>query len=209
MDLLQKELQSVKQQMARKSAAAQKMLQERESECTELRKTMKALQHEVDKGSLSDRKIFELAEKQSNRESMLASEIEARNKTIDQLQAALITRDDELAATEAAKEKAESEVEELCRLRRREDVNVDYLKSIIVQYLSLPSGSTERAGLLPVIATLLQFNPQDYRRIEDGKNKISWWGSIAPTLISAPSSAAPVNPTTNGGAGISPAASAD
>ncbi|GKZ00025.1 hypothetical protein MPSEU_000955900 [Mayamaea pseudoterrestris] len=198
-DALQKELQTVKQQMARKSAAAQKMLQEREAECAELRKSTKALQHEVEKGSLSDRKIFELAEKQSNRESMLASEIEARNRTIDQLQAALISRDDELASVEAIKEKAEMEVNELCRLKRREDVNIDYLKGIIVQYLSLPSGSTERAGLLPVIATLLQFNPQDYRRIEEGKNKISWWGSIAPTLISAPAATLPGHVVPNNG----------
>ena len=202
-EALQKELQSVKQQMARKSAAAQKMLQEREAECAELRKTTKALQHEVDKGSLSDRKIFELAEKQSNRESMLASEIEARNNTIEHLRKALVSKDDELAVVEAEREKAEKDVEELCRVKRREDVNVDYLKSIIVQYLSLPPGSTERAGLLPVIATLLQFDPRDYRRIEEGKNKISWWGNIAPTLIAAPSDISQMTASTGGAAEVS------
>jgi hypothetical protein len=78
----------------------------------------------------------------------------------------------------------ESQVEELCRVRRREDVNLDYLKSIVVQYLSLPPGSSERARLLPVLATLLQFDDSDYNTIQEGKNKISWWGgSIAPTYI--------------------------
>jgi hypothetical protein len=47
-------------------------------------------------------------------------------------------------------------VEELCRVRRREDVNMDYLKSIVVQFLSKPPGTSERSALLPVLATLLQ-----------------------------------------------------
>jgi chromosome segregation ATPase len=183
-EALQKELQVAKQQMSRKSAAAQRLLQEREQECTELRQTMKALKNEVDKGSLSDRKIFELAEKQSNRDSSLASDVVARDRTIERLKEALLSRDGDLASVEMEKMRVECEVEELCRVRRREDVNLDYLKSVVVQYLSLPTASSERARLLPVLATLLQFDPKDYRIIEEGKNKIGWWGSVAPTLIS-------------------------
>jgi hypothetical protein len=187
---LQKELQSVRQQMARKSAAAQKLLQEREAECAELRKANARLQQEVDKGSLSDRRIFELAAKQSNRESQQASEIEIRNKTIETMKTALLERDGELAHAEKKVLDVESQVEELCRVRRREDVNLDYLKDIVVKYLSLPPGSSERARLLPVLATLLQFNAHDYQTIEEGKKKVSWWGSVSPTLISAPDAAA-------------------
>merc|ERR1712233_279750 len=50
---LQRELQQLQQATARKSAAAQKLIQEREVECAELRVTNKKLQQEVDKGSLS------------------------------------------------------------------------------------------------------------------------------------------------------------
>merc|ERR1711862_789671 len=64
--------------------------------------------------------------------------------------------------------------------------NLDYLKSIIVQYLSKPPGSSERASLLPVIATLLQFDGRDYKAIEEGAQKVSWWGQIVPTVINAP-----------------------
>jgi hypothetical protein len=185
---LQKELQSVKQQMGRKSAAAQRLLQDRESECGELRNTNKALQSEVDKGSLSDRRIFELAAKQSNRESHQLSEIEMRDSIIERMTEALLDRDGDLATAENQVQAVEGQVEELCRVRRREDVNLDYLKSIVVQYLSLPPGSSERARLLPVLATLLQFDDSDYKIIEEGKNKISWWGSIAPTNIGPPAS---------------------
>jgi len=183
---LQKELQAVKQQMVKKSSAAQRLLQEREAECAELRKTNSKLQQEVDKGSLSDRKIFELAAKQSNRESQQVSEITARDKAIETMKKALVERDIQLATAEKRVEDVQSQVDELCRIRRREDVNLDYLKSIVVQYLSLPPGSSERAGLLPVLATLLQFNSQDYQTIEEGKKKLSWWGSVTPTLINPP-----------------------
>lgn len=201
---LQKELQATKQQMARKSTAAQRLLQQRESECAELRKTNKALQQEVDKGSYSDRRIFELAAKQSNRESYQVSEIEVRDSIIERLKEALLDRDGDLASAEKHAHEVESQIEELFRIRRREDVNIDYLKSIVVQYLSLPPGSTERAGLLPVLATLLQFDDIDYRTIEEGKNKVSWWnGSVVPKLINAPSSSGAVRLAPTGSAEVS------
>merc|ERR1711920_763103 len=60
---------------------------------------------------------------------------------------------------------------------------MDYLKSIVVQFLSKPPGTSERAALLPVLATLLQFDANDYSLIEEGKKKVSWWGTIEPVMI--------------------------
>jgi len=180
---LQKELQQLQQSTARKSSAAQKLIQEREAECASLRAANKKLQQEVDKGSLSDRKIFELAELQSNRESAQLTEIEVRDKAIERLKHALLDRDGDLASAENTVLEVEAQVEELGRVKRREDVNIDYLKSIVVQYLSKPPGTSERAALLPVLATLLQFDAADYRMIEEGKQKMSWWGTIEPKMI--------------------------
>ena len=188
-DTLQREVQSLQQQMAKKSAAAQKLIQQREFECIELRKTTKTLQQEVDKGSLSDRRIFELAAQQSNRESAAASEIDVRDKIVDKLTGKLVVQDGDLAKAEYSVKSFENQVEELCRIRRREDVNLDYLKSIVVQYLSKPPGASEREALLPVLATLLQFDANDYKVIEDGKSRLSWWGSVAPIVIAPPTQA--------------------
>jgi hypothetical protein len=33
---------------------------------------------------------------------------------------------------------------------------------------------------------LLQFDSTDYNMIEEGKNKVSWWGTVEPIAISAP-----------------------
>ena len=110
---------------------------------------------------------------------------EIRDRLIERLKEALLDRDGELANYQKHLEDVEDQVEELCRVRRREDVNLDYLKGVVVQYLSLPSGSSERRSLLAVLATLLQFNDSDYRTIEDGKSKISWWGGVTPTDITS------------------------
>merc|ERR1712151_1330547 len=185
-DALQKEVMSLQQQMARKSAAAQRLIQEREAECMQLRKMNQQLQKEVDVGTLSDKRIIELAAQQSNRDSKAAGELEVRDKIVKRLTSTLISRDSDLAEVEYNYQHVSDTVEELSRVHRREDVNLDYLKSIIVQYLSKPPGSSERASLLPVIATLLQFDKRDYKAIEEGAQKVSWWGQIMPTVINAP-----------------------
>ena len=92
---------------------------------------------------------------------------------------------------------AEGQVEELNRIRRREDVNIDYLKSIVVQFLSKAPGTSERAALLPVLATLLQFDANDYQMIEEGKSKVSWWGTVEPKTIGEGATAAGASSSTD------------
>jgi len=183
---LKAQIDSLQTTMKKKSAAAQKMIKEKESECVELRKTNKYLQGEVNKGSTSDSRIFELAAHQSNREMAAVAEIEIRDTLIERLSQKVEEGDGNLASAELTVVKTEDQVEELARVHRREGVNMDYLKSIVVQYLAKPPGSSERTALLPVLATLLQFDANDYKSIEEGKEKVSWWGDIIPTYINGP-----------------------
>jgi len=192
---LQKEISLLQQQMAKKSSTAQRLLQQCEAECQELKNRNKKLQHELDKGSFSEQRIFELAAQQSNHESLATSEINIRNQMVERLADKLQSHDDELASTEYAKKQIEREVEELSRIHRREDVNLDYLKSTIVQFLSKPPGSSERVALLPVIATLLQFDSDDYKLIEQGRAKVNWFGSVLPTVITSPGTQDPARST--------------
>jgi len=185
-EALQKELQSLQQKMASKSAAAQRLLQKRETECKDLKRRVNLLQQELDKGTLSDRRIFELAAKQSNRESIATDEIKIRDTMLYKLTEKLINHDSDLASAEYTAQQTEAQIEELCRMQRREDINIDYLKSIVVQYLSKPPGSSERSALLPVLATLLQFDKKDYKMIAEGKDNVSWFGSVLPTLVTSP-----------------------
>jgi chromosome segregation ATPase len=184
-EVLQKEVQSLQQQMTKRSSAAQKFIQEREAECQELKKRNKALQDEIDNGSLSDRRIFELAAQQSTRDIRATNEIEVREKMLQKITDQLADRDTELANAELSIRQRQVEMETLCRKQRRDDVNTDYLKSVFVQYLSKPPGSSERSSILPILATLLQFDDNDYKIIEEGKNKISWLGQVMPTFITS------------------------
>jgi len=120
---------------------------------------------------------------QSNRDTTKVLDIEARDKALARLNHTLTERDGKLAVAEKRNSEYEAQIKELGRIRRREDVNTDYLKSIVVQFLSKAPGTSERNSLLPVLATLLQFDDNDYSMIEQGKSKISFWGSVEPVAI--------------------------
>ena len=54
---------------------------------------------------------------------------------------------------------------------------MDYLKNIILQYMKLPIAAPERMSLVPVIATLLQFNKKELSEAE-GAMKSPMWNSL-------------------------------
>ncbi|KAL3805890.1 hypothetical protein HJC23_007851 [Cyclotella cryptica] len=60
-------------------------------------------------------------------------------------------------------------------------------KGHVVQYLVKPPGSSEQAALLLVLLTMLQFD----ETIEEGKQKVSWWGDIIPTCLTGPEALSP------------------
>ena len=80
-------------------------------------KTNKALQHDVVKDSLSDRRSFALAEKQSNRETAQATQIQMLNKQIDQLRANRTERDGVLGSMEIHVQEVEAQFEDIARMR--------------------------------------------------------------------------------------------
>lgn len=54
-------------------------------------------------------------------------------------------------------------IRELEAGQRRGGVNMEYLKNVVVQFMTFPAGSAEQRALVPVLATLLQFNRRDVR----------------------------------------------
>eukprot|EP00588_Corethron_pennatum_P020828 CAMPEP_0194320544 /NCGR_PEP_ID=MMETSP0171-20130528/16846_1 /TAXON_ID=218684 /ORGANISM="Corethron pennatum, Strain L29A3" /LENGTH=1829 /DNA_ID=CAMNT_0039078109 /DNA_START=206 /DNA_END=5692 /DNA_ORIENTATION=+ len=168
------EMDALKQFYGKKSAAGQKILEMRERECAELRKSLAAVKRELELGSPEDRQFFEMAAKQSNRDAMVAQEIDERDKVLKNLTDILSKRDADIAALTNDLRTAQSQVSKMGHLRRREDVNLDYLKSVVVKYLSYPNESSERSSLLNVLATLLQFEKADYDAINTGTKKGNW-----------------------------------
>lgn len=74
-----------------------------------------------------------------------------------------------LLQTQALKE----DIRELERAQKREGANLEYLKNVVVKYME--GGDHDK--LYPVISTILQFKPEERRRVEQVHAK-GFWGSI-------------------------------
>jgi len=64
------------------------------------------------------------------------------------------------------------------RSQSRAQVNLDYLKSILVRFLSFDPTHPQRKALIPVIATILQFSPDELRGVEKVKPSSGGWLSM-------------------------------
>ena len=64
------------------------------------------------------------------------------------------------------------------RSQSRAQVNLDYLKSILVRFLSFEPAHPQRKQLIPVIATILQFSPDELRNVEKVKASSGGWLSM-------------------------------
>jgi hypothetical protein len=56
------------------------------------------------------------------------------------------------------------------------------LKEVVVRYLSLPSGSSEKEEIFRELASLCHFNASDYQKLGGGKSRGSWWSSTTPAM---------------------------
>ena len=157
----EQENEAIKKDFAKKSALARTLMSEKEEEARVLSLKVSELKAEISSGAPSERRIFELAQVQAKRDASYSMYSDTREIAFQQLQATLAARDLDLARLQQSHAGLVTEVQELRRTMRREGVNMDYLKNIVLQYMSFPMQSPERISLVPVISTLLQFNPKE------------------------------------------------
>ena len=85
----------------------------------------------------------------------------------------------------------------LYRLERREGVNLEYLKNVMVQYLSCQD-SSQKATLERVLATLLQFSPNENKEIKESRTVYNYFFSptkqMKPPLAGGPVPMMPLSP---------------
>ena len=159
-------IDNLKKDYAKKSALARTLMSEKEEEARVLSSKVNELQTEINSGAPSERRIFELASIQAKREATHNRYSDTREVAFQQLQNTLAHKDLDLACAQQSYSDLVNEVVELRRTTRRESVNMDYLKNIVVQYMSFPPQSPEKVSLVPVIAMLLQFSPKEMSDIE-------------------------------------------
>ena len=173
----EQEINATRKELTNKISVARTLLNEREEEVKELSRKKEELQSEIESGAPNERRIFEIATAQSKRDTLYGQHKDSREIAFLQIQEVLAAKDLELASMQQSHTKLVAEVADLRRTSRREGINMDYLKNIILQYMKLPIAAPERMSLVPVIATLLQFNKKELTEAE-GAMKSPMWNSL-------------------------------
>ena len=101
---------------------------------------------------------------------------DSREVAFRQLQENLADKDMKLAELMASTETLQTKVHELTRVAKREDVNMDYLKNIVLQYITFPVQAPEKLSLIPVLAMLLQFSQEELKTAENALKYPQWTG---------------------------------
>uniref|UniRef100_A0A7R9U638 GRIP domain-containing protein n=1 Tax=Pinguiococcus pyrenoidosus TaxID=172671 RepID=A0A7R9U638_9STRA len=134
----------------------------------------------LEHGSPENRQVMEIARAQANRDAEAQREAENRDIALARLQAVVEAKDLELANLTNKMLALRRDIETIQTRQHREvsgGVNAEYLKNVLVEYLSFPAGSSERKVLFPVLAMLLQFDQSDLHRISEGS------ASVAPRQV--------------------------
>jgi chromosome segregation ATPase len=126
-------IENMKKDFNKRSAMARSLLSEKEDEIRLLSLKVHELQDEISSGAPSERKIFELAQLQSKRESLHGIHRDTREIAFQQLQSALARKDYELAQAQQILNDLSSEMNELRKIKQREGINMDYLKNVVFQ----------------------------------------------------------------------------
>ena len=104
-----------------------------------------------------------MARLQADRESL----IERYTGEINELKAAL-----------ASRESAEAQLAEMKASEKRHGLNMDYLKTIVVRFMM---ESQEKEELVPVPARLLEFSPEELRKVKEARSKRNMsWTALVP-----------------------------
>jgi GRIP and coiled-coil domain-containing protein 1 len=69
------------------------------------------------------------------------------------------------------------------RFEQRENANLEYLKNILVKYMSTSDVKVQK-NLLPAISTVLAFSPNEKETIEKNFTTSGYWDSISTKLVS-------------------------
>ena len=125
------------------------------------------------------------------------------------MQSALAAKDFELAQVQQMLTDLTTEITELRKIKQREGINMDYLKNVVIQYMTFPINSSERNALVPVLAMLLQFSPKEMMEIQKS-NRDPIWGTRPVKEVKrvdfSTQPAMPVNMNSSHGALTKPAA---
>ncbi|KAF1332612.1 Grip and coiled-coil domain-containing protein 2, partial [Globisporangium splendens] len=175
-EAFKREVERIEAESKVKSKRALQVVLEKEGEIERLTKRLTELEEDVRSGDADNRKIFEFAQLQAKREAESRAQAMQLQGMADQLQEAYR----QIQRLQEEKQNHDQELTALMQTQRREGVNMEYLKNVVVQYMSFRPGSSQQARLVPVLSTLLQFSAGDMKEIKNASNaRRSSWTSWA------------------------------
>lgn len=194
-----RDIERVEAESKHKSKLARQVVLEKEAEIESLQKRLQVLEEDVRSGDAANRKIFEFAQIQASREADMRAQTEKLHEALEQVESLR----QEIDKLRAEKQSQTQELTALLQTQRREGVNMEYLKNVVVQYMSFRPGSSQQTRLIPVLTTLLQFTAQDISEIKkaSANRRSSWanWGVSASSSGPSEKDFAPVPlPSSNG-----------
>lgn len=190
---MQTEIVRIEMEAKTKSKLARHVVSEKENEIKTLQSRVAELEEDVRSGGADHRKILEFAQLQACRDAeSIANALE-----IDRLHHKVVTTEHQMQSLVEDLSRKEKELTRLTQNQRRDGVNMEYLKNIIVQYITFRPGSSQQRRLLPVISTLLQFTHSDLKEIKNACGRRSSWSSWAASEKHKPLSARSLSKLSN------------
>lgn len=172
-----REIERIEADSKHKSRLAIQAVLEKEAEIKRLSSRLADLEEDVRSGDADHRKIFEVAQLQAKREA----ESRAQTHQLQEMANRLDEAYRHIQRLQDEKQLHDHELTALMQTQRREGVNMEYLKNVVVQYMSFRPGSSQQSRLIPVLSTLLQFSTRDMKDIKSASNarRSSWtsWGT--------------------------------
>lgn len=154
----------VEQDLARKSSLARQIVVEKDAEISRLSQSLAEMEKDAAAGGHAHRRILEIAEAQSQRDGAHFHEVRAQKIINAKLHRLLKKREGEI--NDLQKRVVKNTTNSSAR-----KIDFEYLKNVVIQYLSLPVGSSERSSLVPVLATVLGFTEAEVKKV-GGKHTV-------------------------------------
>lgn len=151
------QLHDLKKEMVSMEIRLTEELEKKEEIIVQSTAKISELEIEMSDGKSTERQMMKLAKQQAQREKEMA----ANNQLITRLKAEIQEYERHRISANQLAVQLKEENAMLKAVARREGINIEYLRNVILKFMSFDISSVERSNLVQVIANLLEFSPEE------------------------------------------------
>ncbi len=151
------QLQDLKKEMVSMEIKLTEELEKKEEIIVQSTARVSELEIEMSDGKSTERQMMKLAKQQAQREKEMATS----NQLIAKLKAEIQEYERHRISANQLAVQLKEENAMLKAVTRREGINIEYLRNVILKFMSFDISSVERSNLVQVIANLLEFSSEE------------------------------------------------